>query len=92
MKQKGYTLAEVLICVGIVGVLAAILLPLANKYRPDSTKALYVKTFNAVTDTVRIVLKPCMLRLLMLLLIPFGQWHQTKCCIRLMTVQPTTVI
>ena len=53
MKQKGYTLAEVLICVGIVGVLAAILLPLANKYRPDSTKALYVKTFNAVTDTVR---------------------------------------
>ena len=51
--KKAYTLAEVLICVGIVGVLAAILLPLANKYRPDSTKALYVKTFNAVTDTVR---------------------------------------
>ena len=43
--KKAYTLAEVLICVGIVGVLAAILLPLANKYRPDSTKALYVKTF-----------------------------------------------
>ena len=53
MKSKGYTLAEVLICVGIIWLLAAVLVPLANKYKPDATKAMYVKTYNALTETIR---------------------------------------
>ena len=51
--KKAYTLAEVLICVGIIGVLAAILLPLANKFKPDSNKAIYIKTYDAVVDIVK---------------------------------------
>ena len=51
--KKAYTLAEVLICVGIIGVLAAILLPLANKFKPDSNKAIYIKTYDAIVDIVK---------------------------------------
>lgn len=51
--KKGYTLAEVLICVAIIGVLAAILVPLANKFKPDATKAMYVKTYDALVNMTR---------------------------------------
>ena len=53
MKKQGYTLAEVLITVGIVGVLAALMLPLINKFRPDTTKILYLKTYDSVVETIR---------------------------------------
>ncbi len=53
MKYNGYTLAEVLVCLCIIGVLAAILLPLANKFKPDSTKAIYVKTYDALVTLTR---------------------------------------
>ena len=51
--KKGYTLAEVLICVAIIGVLAAILVPLANKFKPDATKAMYVKTYDTLVQVTR---------------------------------------
>ena len=53
MKKQGYTLAEILICLGIIGILAAILLPLANKYKPDGIKATYVKTYYTLVETIR---------------------------------------
>ena len=53
MKKQGYTLAEILICLGIIGMLAAILLPLANKYKPDGIKATYVKTYYTLVETIR---------------------------------------
>ncbi len=52
MKKDAYTLAEVLVAVGIVGVIAAVMLPLANKYKPDKNKVLYLKTYDAITQAV----------------------------------------
>ena len=52
MKKNAYTLAEVLICLGVIGVLAAIILPLANKYKPDPIKAMYIKTYDSIVETV----------------------------------------
>ncbi len=52
MKEKGYTLAEVLIALGIVGVLAAVMLPMVNKYKPDTTKVLYLNTYDALAETI----------------------------------------
>ena len=42
MKRFGYTLAEALIALAIVGVVAAIALPMANKFMPDGNKILYL--------------------------------------------------
>ena len=47
-KKKGYTLAEVLIALGIVGFISAIMLPMINKIKPDPTKITYIKTFDAI--------------------------------------------
>lgn len=52
MRKKGYTLAEILITVGIIGILSAIMIPLANKYRPDADKATYLKTYDSLTSVV----------------------------------------
>lgn len=52
MKKYGFTLSEALIALAIVGVLSAIMLPLANKYKPDPHKALFLKVYdNLVTIT-----------------------------------------
>lgn len=50
MKKNGYTLAEALIALGIVGVVAALMLPLMNKYKPDADKALFVRTYDSIVD------------------------------------------
>lgn len=52
-KKNGYTLAEVLITLGIIGVIAAVCAPLINKYKPDTTKIMYLKTYDMVVDTVQ---------------------------------------
>lgn len=44
MKKKAYTLAEVLIALSVVGIIAAICIPMANKFRPDTSKTLYLQT------------------------------------------------
>ena len=43
--KKGYTLAEILIALAIVGVISAVMLPLVNKYSPDAEKVMYLKTY-----------------------------------------------
>lgn len=52
MKKIGYTLAEVLIAMAVIAVIASIMLPLANKFRPDSNKVLYLKTYDAIVESV----------------------------------------
>ena len=51
-KSLGYTLAEVLISIAVVGLIAAVLMPLINKYRPDTTKILYLKTYDSLITTI----------------------------------------
>ena len=50
MKKFGFTLAEVLITMGIVGIVAAIALPSLNKAIPDSNKAKVLKAYNTITN------------------------------------------
>lgn len=53
MKKQGHTLAEVLISIGVIGVLAALMLPMVNKYKPDEIKVKYIKTHDALMTAVR---------------------------------------
>lgn len=57
MKSKGYTLAEVLITLAVIGVIAAVVAPLINKYRPDTTKIMYLKTYDAVVESIDFLAK-----------------------------------
>ena len=52
MKRFGYTLAEALIALAIVGVVAATMLPLANKFMPDTNKVLYLKTYDSLVEAI----------------------------------------
>ena len=53
MKKNGFTLAEALIALGIVGVVAALILPMANKFKPDQNKITYLKTYDSLVETVK---------------------------------------
>lgn len=44
-KKKGYTLAEVLVVLTLLGILAAILLPAVAKIRPDRDKMMFKKAY-----------------------------------------------
>lgn len=52
MKKKfksGFTLTEAVITMTIIGVVSALLLPMANKFRPDPLKVKYLQTYDAIT-------------------------------------------
>ena len=53
--KKAYTLAEVLVTITIIGILSAVMLPLANKLKPDSNKALYLKTYDSLVQILNAV-------------------------------------
>lgn len=50
MKKFGYTLAEILIAITIIGVMTAVMLPLINNTKPDKTKAMYLKTYDSLVE------------------------------------------
>ena len=52
MKRSGFTLAEALIALAVVGIIAAAMLPLVSKYKPDTTKVLYLRTYDAISRTI----------------------------------------
>ena len=52
MDKKGFTLAEILVAVGIVAVLAALMASAFNSAKPDKTKTLYLKAYDALTTAV----------------------------------------
>lgn len=59
MKRFAYTLAEALIALAIIAVIAAITLPMANKFMPDGTKVLYLKAYDSLmTMTQSIAANP----------------------------------
>ena len=51
-KIKAFTLAEVMITLAVMGVLASIMLPVMSKIRPDKTKATFKKAYYVVERTV----------------------------------------
>ena len=48
-QKEGFTLTEAVITMGVVGVIAALLIPLANRFRPDPVKVQYLQTYDAIT-------------------------------------------
>ncbi len=50
MKKFGFTLMEVIIALGIVGVVAAISTPLLNNLIPDKDKIAVLKTYKIIGD------------------------------------------
>lgn len=50
--KKAFTLAETLITMGIIGIVAALTLPAVNQMRPDETKIKYLKAFDALQESV----------------------------------------
>ena len=57
MKKRGFTMAETLITLGIIGVIAAIILPLINKIRPDDMKVGYLKAYDALSTSIKNISK-----------------------------------
>ena len=52
MKRKGFTLAELLIVLGISGVVAALILPAVNGLMPDKTKVNYLKVYDELSANI----------------------------------------
>ena len=50
MKKTGYTLAEALIAMSIVGILAAIMITTMDKIKFDKNKVSFLKTFDSVAE------------------------------------------
>lgn len=55
MKKKGYTLAEALIAMGVIGIVAALMLPMLSKYKPDPNKALFIRTYDSIVEAVSVL-------------------------------------
>ena len=51
-SKKGFTLAEVIISMGIIAVMAALMASSFSNAKPDKTKILYLKCYDALTTVV----------------------------------------
>lgn len=55
-KYKAFTLAEVLITLGIVGVIAAITIPnLINNYKAKRLRTQFLKTYSTIAQTIKLM-------------------------------------
>ncbi|MBR1776811.1 prepilin-type N-terminal cleavage/methylation domain-containing protein [bacterium] len=52
-NKKGYTLSEVLITLGIIGIIAAVMLPAANNVKPNPNKMAFLKVYDEISTQVR---------------------------------------
>jgi len=50
MKKFGYTLTEVIIAMAIAGILTTVGFTLVNNSKPDTTKIMYLKTYDSLVD------------------------------------------
>lgn len=50
--KKGFTLPEVLITLGIIGIIAAVTIPAVSRLRPNEVKVRYMKAYNALTTLI----------------------------------------
>lgn len=55
-SKKGFTLAEVLVTLGVVGVLAAILTPAVFKVTPSKSKVLFRKSYNILQQSISMII------------------------------------
>ncbi len=53
MKKRGFTLAELLIVLGVTGVIAAVILPAINGLMPDKTKINYLKVYDELGKNIK---------------------------------------
>ena len=53
MKLRGFTLAELLIVLGITGIVAAVILPAINGLMPDKTKINYLKVYDELNNSIK---------------------------------------
>lgn len=54
-KKKAFTLAETLLALGIIGIIAAILAPVLTDMRPDHNKVIYLKAYDTLTESVQTI-------------------------------------
>lgn len=52
IKHKGFSLAEVLIAIGLLAVIAAIVTPCLEGFKPNKTKAMFNKTYQIAERTI----------------------------------------
>lgn len=52
MKLFGFTLAECLVTLVIIGVIAALILPMATNLRPNGKKMMYLKAYDTLSESV----------------------------------------
>lgn len=50
--KKGFTLAEVMVTLGLLGVLAAVLVPAVTKVTPNSSKVMFKKTYYTLEKVI----------------------------------------
>ena len=51
-KKNGFTLAEAMITIAIIGVVSALVLPAVNKLRPDEKKMMYLQAYDTLSQVV----------------------------------------
>lgn len=56
MNKKGFSLAEVMLVLSIIGVLVALMIPILDKSKPDETTLKYRKAFYAIEEGVKNIL------------------------------------
>ena len=49
--KRGFTLTEVLVTLGVIGVIAAIMAPMVSNLIPDKNKGMVIKYYKIITDT-----------------------------------------
>ncbi len=57
MKKLGFTLAEVLVSLTIIGVVAALVSPTIGKMMPNKEKVMAIKAYKALYDTTRMLIE-----------------------------------
>ncbi len=53
MKKQGFTLAELIVTLGVIGVISALTISIATKLIPDKNKVLCLKAFDTVSNTIQ---------------------------------------
>jgi len=53
MKTDGFTLAETMITLGIIGIISALLFPAVKNMRPNENKIAFLKMHDAIVDATR---------------------------------------
>ena len=53
MKKSGFTLAEALISLAIIGIVAAIAAPMISRYKPDEDKVTFLRSYDAIVEIVK---------------------------------------